>query len=388
MKPALKKIARASGRSPSGTSSPMKQASKKIAPISGRASFGKSFEAAAGRMWPSLIAVLLALFLCGILLALTGHNPLRAYATLLNGAFGNKNRFAETLVKTVPILILALGTSVAFRGKLWNIGGNGQYTAGAVAAVAVAVYVPLPIALRIPLSLLASLSAGILIGGGLGLLRAKLNANEVITTLMVNYIMVQLLSWLVNGPMMDPEGFGFPQTPLVPEAMKLPILLAGTRLHFGLIPALLTAAAAFVFWRTRAGFRIDLVGENPEVAAASGVKVSKNIVAAMALSAAVAAFAGWVDAFGLHGRLQENLSGDLGTIAVVVALLGGLNPVGITAASFFFSVLVVGGATMQRFEGVPYSLVGIIQGLIIVFIISRVVFDRFKEARRVRNLVR
>lgn len=339
------------------------------------------------QVWPSVLAIFFALMVSGLLLAATGHDPFRAYATLFKGAFGNANRFAETLVKAVSILVIALGTSVAFKCKLWNIGGNGQYTVGAIAAVAVAVYVPLPIFLRIPLSLLASVTAGILVGGGVGLLRAKMNANEVITTLMINYIIMYFLSWLVNGPMMDPEGFGFPQTQLVPDAMKLPLLVSGTRLHAGLLIAVLLVVAGGVFWKTRLGFRIGLVGESHEVARASGVDVQRHIVLTMMISAALPAVAGWIDVFGIHGRLQENLPGELGTIAVVVALLGGLNPVGITFASLFFSALVVGGSTMQRFEGVPYALVGIVQGLVIVFIICRVVYEELKEKRRVKQLV-
>ncbi len=347
----------------------------------------KRSKTMAKQIWPSVLAIFFALLLSGFLLFATGHNPLRAYARLFDGAFGNLNRFAETLVKTIPILIIALGTSVAFKCKLWNIGGNGQYTVGAIAAVAVAVYVPLPYFIRIPLSLVASIVAGMIIGGGVGLLRAKMNANEVITTLMFNYIIMYFLSWLVNGPMMDPEGFGFPQTQLIPDQMKLQSIIPGTRLHFGLFLALIIVVVAFIFWKTRTGFRISLVGESHEVAQASGVSVQKHIVLTMMISAALPAIAGWIDVFGIHGRLQENLPGELGTIAIVVALLGGLNPIGIVFASLFFSALVVGGSTMQRFEGVPYSLVGIIQGLVIVFVICRVVYEEFKEKRRVKQLV-
>lgn len=347
----------------------------------------KRFQTAAEQILPSVLAIFFALFLSGILLFAAGYNPFQAYTTLFRGAFGNMNRFAETLVKATPILVIALGTSVAFKCKLWNIGGNGQYTVGAIAAVAVAVYVPLPFFLLIPLSLLASIAAGLLLGGGVGILRAKLNANEVITTLMFNYIIIYLLSWLVNGPMMDPDGFGFPQTVLVSKQMQLPVLISGTRLHLGLLLALGIVFLGIVFWKTRTGFRISLVGESHEVAEGSGINVKKHIVLTMMISGALPAIAGWIDVFGIHGRLQENLPGELGTVAVVVALLGGLNPVGITFAALFFSALIVGGSTMQRFEGVPYSLVGIVQGLVIIFIICRAVYDEIKEKKIVKQLV-
>lgn len=339
------------------------------------------------QIWPSVMAILLALLVSGLLLLATGHNPLNAFGTLFRGAFGNVNRFAETLVKTIPILIIALGTSVAFKCKLWNIGGNGQYTIGAIAAVAVAVYVPIPYIFRIPLSFLASVSAGVILGGLIGWLRARMNANEVITTLMINYIVMYMLSWLVNSPMIDPEGFGFPQTKLVPEQMRLSVLIPGTRLHMGLLIAVVLVLVGIVFWKSKPGFRISLTGESTEVAKASGINVEKHIILTMMISAAIPAIAGWVDVFGIHGRLQENLPGELGTIAVVVALLGGLNPIGITFSALFFSALVVGGSSMQRFEGVPYSLVGIIQGLIIIFVICRVVYEEYKEKKIVRQSV-
>ena len=347
----------------------------------------RQLKAAAGQTWPAMLAILLALGVSAILLAATGHDPVAAYKTLFKGAFGNSHRISETLVKAIPILVIALGTSIAFKCKLWNIGGNGQYTAGAIAAVAVAVYLPLPPVILIPLSLAASVAAGSLVGGILGGIRAKFNANEVITTLMANYVIVYLLSWLVNGPMMDPKGFGFPQTPLIAENLMLPQLLPPTRLHAGLFIALALVVLVILFWKTRAGFRICLAGESHEVARANGVNVKQQIILTMILSSVLPALAGWIDVFGIHGRLQENLAGELGTIAIVVALLGGLNPVGIAFASLFFAALVVGGATMQRFEGVPGSLVGIIQGLVIIFVICRVVFENYKERRRVKQLV-
>lgn len=347
----------------------------------------KQLKAAAGQAWPGMLAILLAMGVSGILLAATGHDPLAAYITMFKGAFGNSHRIAETLVKAIPILVIALGTSIAFKCNLWNIGGNGQYTSGAIAAVAVAVYIPLPPVILLPLSMAASVGAGALVGGVLGYIRAKFNANEVITTLMTNYVIVYLLSWLVNGPMMDPKGFGFPQTPLISESMMLPLLLSPTRLHAGLFIALILVVVVMLFWKTRTGFRLLLAGESHEVAEANGVNVKQQIIFTMIFSSVLPALAGWIDVFGIHGRLQENLAGGLGSIAIVVALLGGLNPIGIGFASLFFSALVVGGATMQRFEGVPSSLVGIIQGLVIIFVICRVVFDNYKEKRRVKQLV-
>ncbi len=324
---------------------------------------------------PSLISVLLACVVTTFILLLGGYSPVAAFTNLFAGAFGNPYRLSETFVKAIPIAVIALGTSVAFRAQLWNIGGNSQYTVGAIVAVAVNIYLDLPPLLLFLLSFLAALLAGLLFGSLLGLMKAKLNANEVITTLMFDYIVAFLLSWLVYGPMMDPEGGGFPQTALIPDAVMFHKLLAGTRLHTGLFVALVLVILLYLFWKTPQGLTINMVGHSKSVAKASGINVSKTIVFTMALSAAFAALAGWIDALGIHGRLQDNLPGTLGSVAIVVALLGRLHPIGIAFSAIFFSALMVGGNTMQRFAGIPFSLVTIIQGLVIIFVICGSVFE-------------
>ncbi len=318
----------------------------------------------------SIIALLASLIIGALLLIITGYNPIESYYLLFDGAFGNLKRFSETLVKMIPILIIALGTSVAFKAKLWNIGGNGQYTLGAIAAATVALYVKLPVYIVLPLAFLASILVGTIYGLFIGGIKAKLNANEVITTLMMDYIIAYLLSYLVYGPMMDPDGFGFPQTSLLDDKLMFIKVIGGTRLHFGIFIALLLVIFVYLLWKSKKGFSILLVGDNPLVAKFCGINVSKHIILTMCISASISALAGCIDVFGIFGRLQDNLPGSLGSIAIVVALLGNLNPVGITFASLFFAALVVGGNTMQRFGGVPYALVSIIQGLVIVFVIS------------------
>jgi simple sugar transport system permease protein len=331
---------------------------------------------------PSLISILLACLVSSIILLLSGHDPIEAFTSLAVGAFGNSYRFSETLVKAIPITVIALGTSVAFKAQLWNIGGNSQYTIGAIVAVAVSIYLDLPPVFLVVLSFLAALAAGLVFGAFLGAMKARLNVNEVITTLMFDYIIAFLLSWLVYGPMMDPEGFGFPQTALIPKAVMFTKLIANSRLHGGLFVALLLVVFLFLFWKTPQGFSITMVGQSRTVAKASGVKVSKTIIITMALSAGFAAMAGWIDALGIHGRLQDNLAGSLGSVAIVVALLGRLHPIGIAVSALFFSALIVGGNTMQRFVGVPFSLVTIIQGLVIIFVICSNMFEHIWHKKR------
>lgn len=334
------------------------------------------------RAYPSAFSVLAALVVGAFVLLLSGFNPLISYQALFLGAFGSAYAFSETLVKMIPILVISLGTSVAFKSQLWNIGGNGQYTIGAIVSVLVCVYSKLPPVLAIPLSLIAAILAGLLYGSFIGLMKAKLNANEVITTLMFDYIVAYFLSYLVYGPLMDPLGHGFPQSRLIPKTMLFPKLINGTRLHAGLFAALLMVILLWYFWKSKQGFTLRLVGQNRRVAKVCGVNVELQIIVALGISAGFASLAGWIDVLGIHGRLQDNLPGSLGSIATVVALLGGLHPFGILLSSLLFSALVVGGASMQRFCGVPASMVTIIQALVIIFVISSSLFDWQKLRRK------
>jgi len=334
---------------------------------------------AARSILPPVIAVGLALLMGAILLIVSGHHPLEAYASLFRGAFGSTHRLAETLVKATPLSILAIGIAIAFKSEIWNIGGDGQFTIGAVLAVFVALNVTLPSVLLLPLTFLAACVGGALWGGIAGYLKARFNTNEVITTLMLVYIANYLLDWLVKGPMMDPKGFGFPQTELVDEALRLPVLIGGTRLHAGLFLALAVVVVGYFFWKTTLGFRIELVGQSREVARYSGVNVSRTIVVTMLISGGLAGIAGWVEVFGIHFRLLEHIAGGYGFLAIVVALLADLNPIGILVSAFFFAALLVGGETMKRMVGVPFSLVEVIQGLVIMFVISRVVYTAWRQ---------
>jgi simple sugar transport system permease protein len=319
----------------------------------------------------AITAAFLALVFGFVLLWACGYDAVKAYMTMFNGAFGSANRFAETIVKTVPLTIMALGTAIAFKSKIWNIGGNGQFIVGGILSLYMALNFSLPVFVMLPLTFLMAFAGGALWGGIAGYLKAYFNANEVITTLMLNYIASFLLAWLVRGPMMDPAGFGFPQTPIVDKSLQLGNLLPGTRLHFGFIIAAVIVFLCWMLWRSTLGFRMELIGESHEVAAYSGINVKKTTLLTMLISGGLAGLAGWNEIFGLHYRLLDDVAGNYGSIAIVIALLGGLHPLGIFVSAFFFSILLVGGGAMQRMSGIPLSLVDIIQGTVIIFVISR-----------------
>lgn len=322
----------------------------------------------------SVLLVLAALVVGGLLVTLTGNSPMEAYGAMLNGAFGSTQKLCELGVKFIPITMIAFGISIAFRAQLWNIGAGGQFIMGSIAATVVALYVPVPFILRSILSLIAAMAAGGAWAMLAGWLKVKFNANEVITTLMLTYVAEYFLAYLVYGPMMDPSG-ELAQSELVPEVMKLPKLIGTYRLHAGIFIMLAVIILMFFFWRTTLGYRIDLVGQGRKVATYAGLHVNRTILLTMCLSGALAGLAGWIETFGIQYRILEGIAGDYGDIGNVIALLGGLNPLGIVISSAFFAVLLVGGASMQRMTEVPYSIVEVIQGLIIVFVIARAVFQ-------------
>lgn len=330
---------------------------------------------------PALLTIFTALVIGGILIAVAGHNPLQAYTQMFKGAFGSAHRFSETFTKAVPLMIMALGTSIAFKSQIWNIGGDGQFTIGAILSLAVGIYLPLPAPVVFILSVAAAFIGGALWGGLAGWLRARFNANEVITTLMLNYVASYLLSYLIYGPMMDPDGHGFPQTQMLKESLRLPVLFKGMRIHGGIVAALIVLIAVWLFWRSTTGFKVKVTGASRNVAQYAGISVGSTIILTMVLSGGLAGIAGWNEVYGIHYRLLDGLASGFGSLAIVIALLGGLQPIGIMVSSFFFAAMIVGGNTMQRLSGIPYSIVDILQALVIIFVICRTVFDmeKFKK---------
>ncbi|MCB7318273.1 ABC transporter permease [Lacrimispora sp. 210928-DFI.3.58] len=319
----------------------------------------------------AVLTIAIALAIGAVLVSVSGNDPVEAYQTLFRGAFGSKQRMSEVFVKMIPLSMMAFGVSIAFKAQLWNIGGDGQFILGAICGILPGLYFNLPPILLMPLSLVCGMAGGALWAGAAAWLKVRFSANEVITTLMLNYIASYFLSFLVHGPMMDPAGGDFPQSPNLAEIYRLPLFSDRLRIHGGIFVGILVAVVMLFFWKTILGYRIDLAGQGDKVATYSGMNVKRTMIITMMVSGALVGLAGWNEIYGVQYRLLEGLASGYGDIAVVIALLGGLNPLGIVIASFFFSALLVGGATMQRMTEVPYSIVDIIQGLVIVFIIAR-----------------
>ena len=321
----------------------------------------------------ALGALVLTLVVAAGALALGGHEPMAAFGALIGGAFGSWDVFLSiTLVRTVPLLLTGLAVALAFRAGVWNIGAEGQLYAGAVAAAAVGLAGGgLPAVLLVPLVLAASCGAGLLWAAVPALMRVRLGVGEVITTLLMNFVGIHLAAWMVHGPLQESRGV-FPQTDPIAEAARLPVLFEGTRLHAGLLLALLLAFGLWVLLRsTRVGFSIRTVGASPEAArTAARTDVSRIVLGVFLASGALAGLAGGVEVSGVTFALYENLSPGHGYTAIAVALLAGLHPLGVVATAVFFGALEGGAGAMQRQVGVPAAWVGGIEALAILTVLA------------------
>ncbi|MBI6545396.1 MAG: ABC transporter permease [Cyanobacteria bacterium NC_groundwater_1444_Ag_S-0.65um_54_12] len=335
----------------------------------------------------SALAVLAALLLGAVVLWISGYDVLEALGALALGASGSINANAETLLTTTPLLLAALAVAIGLRGGLFNIGVEGQFLLGGLASVWVGSHLTfLPGPLLLPVILLAGMAGGAVWAAIAGILKARFGAHEVITTIMLNYIAMKGVAYLVRGPLHGPGPI--PQTPYIMETAHLPILIPDTRLHAGLLLALLIALAVWWFlWKTPWGFAMRAVGLNPAAAEYAGVGMRRTLVGTMALSGALAGMAGGVQIAGVDFRLvQEGFSAGYGYDSIAVSLLGLNSPFGIILAAWLFAALRSGAAQMQVDAGVSSQIISVLQALVILLVAAeagiRHTFDLAKQKRR------
>ena len=313
------------------------------------------------------VGVGLAALIIGLQLA--GFDPKISLGALWSGSFGSWDAFTSaTLVRAVPLILIGLGIAIAFRGGALNIGAEGQFYAGAIAATWVGLQLgsaPRPVA--ITLLVIAAAVAGLLWVVVPVWLKLRFGVLEVISTLLLNFIAVSLVSLMVQGPLQEPERI-YPQSEAIPEAARLPLLLSGSRLHAGLVIALLAGLILwYVFTRTLWGFQLRAVGLGPKAAEVSGRIDSQRMGAvALLLSGAIAGLAGGIEVSGVSYALFQNLSPGYGFTGIAVALLGGLHPAGVVLAGILFGALQAGAGAMQRDAGVPAQAVNVVEGIIII----------------------
>jgi len=316
--------------------------------------------------------VLVAVFGVGSLaMALAHVSPLVGFGSLFDGAFGTPEEVAETLVQTTNLLFPALGIAIAFRAGLFNIGAEGQLMLGGFAAGWLGAQFPLPAYLAIPMVLIGGAIAGGAWGAIPGFLRAKLGANEVISTLMLNFVATLLTTYLVTGPLAQTGG-GSQETGTLPKAAQIPDMMVDSRLTYAFVLALVLAAVLWwVLKRTVFGYELRAAGEAPEAARRAGIDLARTAFVAMTLSGAIAGIGGATIVAGVLHRFNTGLSPGYGFIAIAVALVGNLDPLWIVLASLGFGMLQSGGVAMQAEAGVPREVVSLVTGLVIVALAGR-----------------
>ena len=326
------------------------------------------------------------------MLLLLKVNPIEAYRAMWDGAFGSQNALAETLVKATPLLLVGLGICISFRGDVINIGGEGQMIVGAILGTLMGlIFTDWPGGALIPVAILAGFVGGAIWGGIPGFLKAYFNVNEILSTVMMNAIAVQLMNFLLRGPMIDPAqaelASKIPQTARLSDAFRLPRWIP-TRLHLGALIAVILAILGYILlWRTSWGYRIRAVGQNPNASKYAGIKVKNYIVLALVLSGAFAGLAGVMQVYGVNYRMitdgsASGFTGSAGFNGIVAALFGQLHPIGTIPASILFGALLVGANKMQRVVQVPSALVTALNGLVVVFVVSSEIWRRRRQRKR------
>ena len=367
------------------------------------------------------LAVLVAFLIGAVILLLQGVNPLEAYRAMIVGAFGSKNGLSDTLVKAIPLMLVGLGIAIAFRGGVINIGAEGQLIVGALLTTFITIQLGenFPAALGIFIGILSGGFAGAVWGAIPGYLKARLGVNEILSTIMMNQIAIQIGFFLLRGPMIDPAeleaGTNIPHSARLPRQFDMPrftdmakavglensaeeiglggylgeiydVIVTPSRLHSGLLFAILMAILVYIFlWRTTIGYRIRAVGLNPAASKYAGMKVPRTILLSMTLSGMFAGLAGAIEILGLHHRMFEPVavSAGYGFTGIVAALFGKLHPLGLIPASALFGGLLVGGDKMQRAIQVPQVLIQAILGLVVLLVITSDYFVRQRANRRV-----
>lgn len=341
-------------------------------------------------------AALFAFLFGAVMIVVLGANPLDGLEAIVDGAFGTRERLATTAVRATPLLLVGTGITVAFRAKVINIGGEGQIVIGALLATALALAIPdTPRIVLIPLVLVAGMVGGAFWGSIAGVLKAYASVNEILSTIMLNLVAVQVMNYLLRGPMIDQaelEGSRIPQTERLTDNAALPVLVSGTRFHLGVLIAVVAAGVVWVLlWKSPLGFRLRAVGHNPDAARASGISVERSVVTAMGISGALSGLAGSVLVFGSESLRMvtdgstAGFTGAAGFNGIVAALFGGLHPLWTIPSSFLFGSLLTGANNLQRVLQIPSPLAVALNGLVVVFVVSsgqiRTWIERYLDRR-------
>lgn len=330
-----------------------------------------------------VLSALIALGLAAIPLTFAGASVAAAYGEMFNGVFGSLFAFSEMLTRATPLIFTGLAAALAFRAKLWNIGAEGQLYLGAMAAVAVGSgWIDAPGLVLIPLIILMGCMVGAV---GMALpawLKTRFGADEVVTTLLLNFVILIFLQMMLEGPLKDPMGLGWPQSSPILDQGMLPPLLDRMRLHSGLIIALVAAVVAqFMLARSVWGFRLRAVGENGSAARHAGIRVKRTLMSVALVSGGLAGMAGVSEVAGLKGYLTADLSPGFGYTGIVVAMLAGLSPLGVVISALFIASVFVGADSMSRALGVSSYLADLVVAMSLLCVLVGGFFARYRITR-------
>ena len=319
-----------------------------------------------------VLAVILTLIVAAVIFALLGKNPGHSLYTYFIAPLVNATARPELLVKATPLVLIGVGLSLGFRANVWNIGAEGQYTLGAIAGGGLALWLhDSESHLLLPAMVIAGVLGGMAWAAIPALLRTRFNANEILTSLMLTYVAQQLLIYLVVGPWKDPEGYGFPQSRLFQEAATLPILVPGTRIHLGVLFALLAVGLGWlVLSKSAIGFQLKVIGLAPRAARYAGFKEPRLIWLSLLLGGGLAGLAGLIEVASTVGQLTTQISPGYGFTAIIVAFLGRLNPVGVLFAGLVLALSYLGGEVAQIELAMPSAVTGIFQGILLFFLLA------------------
>ena len=342
-----------------------------------------------------VLAVITAMLVGALVIFAAGGNPIAAYVGLFEGAFGSARALSETAVWASPYIFAGLAIALAFKGGLFNIGAEGQLAFGAVAAAWVGYALPaflgftIPAIIHIPLSLGSGMLAGGIWGAIPGWLKARFGVHEVINTIMMNYIALNIVSFLLNGPMKDPNPLNvIARTPLIADSARLPTLFSPYRVHWGFILALVVAGLVwYLLWKTTRGFEIRTSGANPDAARYAGINVKGMITLTMTLSGMLAGMAGAIEVTALNYRHELGFSQGYGFDAIAIALLGKTHPVGVVLASILFGAMRNGATRMQFLTQIPVDVISVIQALILLFVAADAIIRYIYRIRAPRERV-
>ncbi len=326
------------------------------------------------------VAIIATMVIASLLVLIAGASPFNVFWLVAKGAAGSQFALLETLTRATPLIFTGLAVAVAFRAKLWNIGAEAQLYIGAVMTVVLGTgAVAMPAPALIPLIAICAMLAGALLLLGPAILKARFGVDEVVTTLLLNFIIILFVSMLLEGLLKDPMGLGWPQSKRVITEAQLPRLIQGKRLHFGFVIALASAVVVWVIMKkTTLGYEMRAVGNNADASRFAGIPVNLVLMKTALLSGGLAALAGFSEVAGLKGNLTLDLSPGFGYTGIVVAMLAMLHPLGVVASAIFVAGIFVGADAMSRSAGVPSYIAQVMVATALLTMVTAIMLSRFR----------